>query len=592
MPEQPSRIAILWSFARPHIRTMSLGLILALAGSAAGLASPMVTKWVLDSLADSASLSGPILVLVGLLVVGSVISLWQWILLGTLAERIVLEARSGMVRRFLGARVGEITSRPTGELVTRVTSDTILLREAASSSLVGLINGAIMLVGSLILMGVLDLPLLGTTMIAVVIVVALFVLLMPGIGKAQEQAQASVGRLGGILESALRAIRTVKASRAEDRQAEAILIEAEESARHSVRAVRRTAFAWVIAFSGIQIAIIVILGFGAWRVSEGTLEVSSLIAFLLYAFGLMGPITEISQNLTTLQSGLAAAGRIREVSGIEQEADRVPVPSRIADLTTSEALLEFRNVTASYGAELEPAVRNISFEIPRTGHVAIVGPSGAGKTTVFSLILRFIEPDSGEILIDGQPYSSLSHHDIRGHLAYVEQETPIVPGTIRENLLFTHPDATEDEIWKVLHEVRLDEKILSLDEGLDTSLQSSEVSGGQRQRIALARAILRTPDILLLDEATAQVDGITESAIHRCIRDRASRRAVITIAHRLSTVIDADRIIVMDAGHIRAQGSHNELLATDSLYRELVEALRIAGQQAPLRMSEPIATPA
>ncbi len=591
MPEQPSRIAILWSFARPHIPTMALGLLLALIGSAAGLASPMVTKWVLDSLADSNSLSGPILVLIGLLVVGSAISLWQWILLGTLAERIVLEARSGMVRTFLGARVGEITSRPTGELVTRVTSDTVLLREAASSSLVGLINGAIMLVGSLILMGVLDLPLLGTTMIAVAIVVVLFVILMPGIGKAQQEAQESVGRLGGTLESALRAIRTVKASRAENRQAEAILIEAHDSARHSVRAVRRTALAWVIAFSGIQLAIIVILGFGAWRVSEGNLEVSSLIAFLLYAFGLMGPIMEISQNLTTLQSGMAAAGRIREIAGIEQEAGKAIVPATPPASITDAPLLAFRDVSASYGADLEPAVRHVSFDIPRTGHVAIVGPSGAGKTTLFSLMLRFIEPDSGDILIDGQPYSSLSHHDIRGHLAYVEQETPIVPGTIRENLLFTHPDATEDEIWKVLHEVRLDEKILSLDDGLDTSLQSSEVSGGQRQRIALARAILRTPDILLLDEATTQVDGITESAIHRCIRDRASRGAVVTIAHRLSTVIDADRIIVMDAGSIRAQGTHNELLATDSLYRELVEALRIAGEQAPLREPEPVAAP-
>lgn len=592
MPEQPSRMAILWSFARPHVPTLTLGLLLALAGSAAGLASPMVTKWVLDSLADSTSLSGPILVLIALLIVGSIISLWQWILLGTLAERIVLEARSGMVRRFLGARVGEITSRPTGELVTRVTSDTVLLREAASSSLVGLINGAIMLVGSLILMGVLDPPLLGATMISVAIVVVLFVLLMPGIGRAQQEAQESVGKLGGILEGALRAIRTVKASRAEDRQADVILVAANESARHSVRAVRRGAFAWVIAWSGVQMAIIVILGFGAWRVSEGYLEVSSLIAFLLYAFGLMGPIMEISQSLTTLQSGLAAAGRIREVSRIEQETDRALVPATPSAPIGDAPLLAFRNVTASYGTDLEPAVRDISFDIPRTGHVAIVGPSGAGKTTLFSLILRFIEPDSGDILIDGQPYSSLTHHDIRGRLAYVEQETPIVPGAIRENLLFTHPDATEDEIWKVLHEVRLDEKILSLDDGLDTSLQSSEVSGGQRQRIALARAILRTPEILLLDEATAQVDGITESAIHRCIRDRASRGAVITIAHRLSTVMDADRIIVMDAGNIRAQGAHNDLLATDSLYRELVDALRIAGQQAPIAEPEPLATPA
>lgn len=179
-------------------------------------------------------------------------------------------------------------------------------------------------------------------------------------------------------------------------------------------------------------------------------------------------------------------------------------------------------------------------------------------------------------MLDGQPYSALTHHRIREHLAYVEQETPVVPGTIRENLLYTHPDATDAELWDVLREVRLDEKVKSLDDGLDTSLASTDVSGGQRQRIALARAILRTPEILLLDEATAQVDGITESAIQRCIRDRSSRGAVITIAHRLSTVIDADSIIVMEEGRVRDQGPHEELLKRDRLYRELVEALRIA----------------
>lgn len=584
MEQQRSRLAILWSFTRPHWRTVALGLALALVGSATGLASPMVTKWVLDTLAGSGSLSAPILVLVGLLIVGSAISLWQWVLLGTLAERIVLDVRSTMVRRFLGARVGEITSRSTGELITRVTSDTVLLREAASSSFVGLVNGAIMLVGSLVLMGVLDLPLLGTTMVAVVIVVILFVILMPGIAKAQEEAQASVGRLGGTLESALTAIRTVKASRAEDRQAEQVLVDAEESARHSVRAVRRTALAWVIAWSGIQLAIIVILGFGAWRVSEGALEVSSLIAFLLYAFGMIGPITEISQNLTTLQSGLAAAGRIRDVSDMHLEAD-VATASPQRDLPATpapvleDAVIQFQEVSVSYGADLEPAVRDISLAIPARGHIAIVGPSGAGKTTLFSLMLRFIEPDMGVIRFRDRAFTSLTHHQVRRHLAYVEQETPVVPGTIRENLAFTHPDATEDEMWAAIREIRLEDKIRSLPDGLDTSLATSDVSGGQRQRIALARAILRTPDVLLLDEATAQVDGVTESAIQAVIRDRSTRGTVVTIAHRLSTVIDADRIIVLDAGRIRAQGTHRDLLESDTLYRSLVEALRIADHQ-------------
>ncbi len=578
MNEQAARWRILWSFSRPHLPTIALGLVLGLFISAASLAGPMVTKWVLDGLNDETGIRRPILLLLGMLVAGSILALWQWILMGTLAERIVLEARAGMVRRFIGAQVGEIISRPAGELVTRVTSDTLLLREAASSAVVGLVNGVIMLIGSLVLMGFLDLPLLGTTVVAVLVIVVIFVLLMPGIARAQQEAQESVGRLGGTLESALRAIRTVKASRAEDRQAERVIYEAAASADHSIRSVKRTAVAWVVAFAGIQAAIVVILGFGAWRVSEGAMEVSSLIAFLLYAFGMLGPIMDISQNLTTLQSGLAAAGRIREVSDIQLESEtsrRSPSNRAAAEQGPPDVVLEFDQVTVAYGEELEPAVRDVSFTIPHHGHIAIVGPSGAGKTTLFSLMLRFIEPDSGDIRIDGRPYTSLTHRQVRRHFAYVEQETPIVPGTIRDNLLFTYPEATEDEIWDALREVLLDEKVTSLDRGLDTSLLASELSGGQRQRIALARAILRTPEILLLDEATAQVDGITEAAIQRVIRARSLQGAVITIAHRLSTVIDADRIIVMEDGVIRAQGTHDELIATDDLYRELVAALRI-----------------
>ncbi|GAB2617564.1 ABC transporter ATP-binding protein [Streptomyces capparidis] len=590
------RLGILWSFARPHKAALVRALLLALVGSALGLATPMVTKEVIDALGDSSSLARPVGVLLALLVVGSAVSYRQWTLLGALGERVVLEARESMVRRFLRATVPAVTRRPTGELVTRVTSDTVLLREAATGALVGLINGTVMLVGTLVLMAVLDLTLLGTTVAAVAVIGVLFAVLMPGIAKAQQQAQEHIGRLGGALEGTLRAIRTVKVSRAEERTAERIVADARSSAEHGIRAVRREALAWTIAWSGIQLAIIVILGVGAWRVEEGRLEVSSLIAFLLFAFGLMDPITELSQNVTALQAGIAAAERIRQTDDLRIEdpagpADpaRPPRPAPDPDRRGTVPVLELRGVGAAYGPDAEPAVRGVDLAVPRRGHTAIVGPSGAGKTTLFSLILRFLEPTEGELLLDGRPYRDHSHGEIRAKLAYVEQDTPIVPGSIRDNLLLSRPDATDEELRRVLRDVRLAEKVDALEEGLDTPLSSTTVSGGERQRIALARALLRTPDVLLLDEATAQLDGLTEAAVHDCIRSRAATGAVVTVAHRLSTVIDADTIVVMEGGRVRARGRHGALLATDALYRDLVEALRIAGGRAPAAETVPAA---
>ncbi|GAA1648660.1 ABC transporter ATP-binding protein [Actinoplanes couchii] len=570
---------------RPHRRTMALGLFLGLIASAAGLATPMVTKWVLDSFSGGVDLVTPIAVLAALVVAGSVITLWQSILLGTLAERIVLDARTSIIRRYFRARVLDLQARATGELVTRVTADTGLLHQA-SSSIIGLINAGIGLIGTLVLMAVLDLTLLACTLGAVAVVGVLMFLLLPRIGQAQTAAQASVGNLGANLEGALRAIRTVKASRAEGRQGDQIVGNAQDAARHSIRAARVAAAVWTIAWSGINLAVILILAVGAWRASEGLLEVSSLVAFLLYVFQLMGPIGELTQNLTALQAGIAASGRINELESIALEPSSpgsaeaaVPAGSTEAIVPAGSAqttgpaseddgpVLALQGVTARYGPDTSPVLHGLDLEIPRRGHTAIVGPSGAGKTTLFSLLLRFLEPEEGRILLDGRPYTEWSHREVRGRLAYVEQETPVVPGTVGDNVRFTHPDATDAEVREVLRSVRLDE--------LEPALHATDVSGGQRQRIALARALLRTPEVLLLDEATAQVDGLTEAAVQACIQEHARRGAVVTIAHRLSTVLDADRIVVVEDGQIRAQGTHPELYESDDLYRSLVEALRI-----------------
>ncbi|HYH30980.1 MAG TPA: ABC transporter ATP-binding protein [Pseudonocardia sp.] len=440
-PAPPSGLRILRSFARPHLRTLLLGLVLALAGSATSLATPLVTKWVLDALDASASLAAPIGALLVLLVIGAVIWIGEWILLGTLGERVVRTARESMVRRFLRATVPGISRRPPGELVASVTSDTVLLREAVASGLVGIANGVVMLVGTLVLMAVLDPVLLATTVAAVALVIVLFAVLMPGIATAQERAQEHLGRLAGVLETALRAIRTVKASRAEERQAAAVLEHADESMRHSVRAVRREAVAWTISWSGIQLAIILILGVGAWRVGAGLLEVSTLIAFLLYAFGLIEPIMELSENLTALQSGIAAARRIGQVEELDVEAAGAPRPGAPAPegaVGAVGAVLELRGVTAAYGPGRAPAVDGVDLVVPARGHTAIVGPSGAGKTTLFALLLRFLEPQHGEILLAGRPYREQAPGEVRARLAYVEQETPVVPGTIGDNLRF-HP---------------------------------------------------------------------------------------------------------------------------------------------------------
>jgi ATP-binding cassette subfamily B protein len=573
-PTPPRRWALLWTYVRPHRRPLVVATVLGLVGTSAELVGPLVTRTVLERLGTGQPVTGPVLLLVGVLLAGTAIGYLQTVLLGTIAERIVHRARTSMLAHVLGSRIDAFGTRTGGEMASRVTSDTTLIREASTTSIVYLVNGAVSLVGTLALMAYLDAALLGVSLGVLVVGAGLAMALMPRLARLQQQVQEHLGRLGGRLDGLVRSLRTVKASRAEQRELARLGGDVDSAAALGVRAVRLQAAAWTLTGMAVNLVVLVVLGFGAYRVSSGALDVPTLVAFLLYVFGLMWPVMMLTMSITSLQSGLAAATRIEEVAGLPQEQDLATAGDHGAGHGDGPVLVLDR-VRFRYGPSSAPALDDVSLVVPRRGHTALIGPSGAGKTTVFALLLKFLHPESGSVRLDDRPYDDWTTGAVRARIGYVEQDTPVVPGTVRDNVTHARPDADDDAVWAALQTVRLDDKVRSLPDGLDTEVSTTTLSGGERQRIAIARALVTRPDVLLLDEATAQLDGLTERAVADGVRELAERGSVVSIAHRLSTVMDADQIVLLDGGTVRAVGTHHQLLATDSLYADLVAALRI-----------------
>ncbi|MEV7006070.1 ABC transporter ATP-binding protein [Streptosporangium sp. NPDC051022] len=572
MPETASW-RLLVTYVRPHKAALLLGGVLSLVGSFAGLAMPLLAKTVIDAFGANRSLLGPVLGLTAAVLVGAAVGALGRYVLERMGEGVVFSARRSLVSRMLRLRVSEVDRLKPGDLLSRVTSDTTLLRAVFTEGVVEMVSALFMLVGAVVMMVLMDGLLLLITLGVLVLVGSLVGLVMPRIRRASTQAQVAVGEMGAVLDRVLQAFRTVKASGAENREIATVDAAAREARDRGVAVAWWTSIAGISAWVAAQLAFVAVLGVGGARVASGALEVSSLIAFLLYLFYLVAPIGQLVQGFTQMQNGLAAVKRIREIEELpaEEIADRSRESDRSREAGTAPAGVTFDGVVFRYGDDRPVVHDGVSFEIPAGGMTALVGPSGAGKSTVFALLERFYEQQAGTIEVDGRDIRRWPLSDLRAALGYVEQDAPVLDGTLRENLVFAAPDVGEADIRRVLSLTRLEDLVARLPEGLETKVGHRGVmlSGGERQRVAIARALLRKPRLLLLDEATSQLDAVNELRLREVIAEVARETTVLVIAHRLSTVTGADRIVVMEGGGVRAVGTHGELLADDDLYREL-----------------------
>ncbi|GGO00742.1 putative ABC transporter ATP-binding protein [Microbispora rosea subsp. aerata] len=574
----PSTWSLLYAHLRPHKWVVAAGALITFAGALLALAQPIVAKMFLDALAEGRTVTWLLVLLAGLLVGGAALGAAGMYLVERCAETIVLTARRRMVSRLLRLRLDVVDRIPPGDLLSRVTADSTQLRSAATSNLVDLVIGAFQLLGMVVIMAYLDLTLLGVVLGVLVVIGGAAATLLPRIRQASLHAQEALGVMGSILERALGAFRTVKASGAEGREAAVIDAAATDAWRRGLSAARWMSVAGISTGLVVQVSFLLVLGVGGARVAAGGLPLSSLIAFLLCLFYLTGPITQLTNGASGLQMGIGAARRVKEVDDLPVE----PVSEESGTPVTAAGGLSvsFRNVSFGYGDE--PLLRDLTFDVPATGLSAVVGPSGTGKTTMFSLLERFYEPQTGRVEVGGRDVRDWPLPELRSVIGYVEQDAPVLAGTLRDNLLLAAPDASEEELREVIALARLQPLIDKLPQGLDSPVghRGMTLSGGERQRIAIARALLRRPKILLLDEATSQLDAVNELALRDVIADVARTTTVIVIAHRLSTVTGADRILLLESGRMRALGTHTELVGSDELYRTLATTQLLADEVA------------
>ena len=553
---------------------MAAAAALSLVAAVGALAQPALVARVIDVVGSGEPLLPAVSLLVVVLLAASALSAFQQFLLQRTAEGVVLTTRELLADRLLRLPVAEYDRRRTGDLMSRVGADTTLLRATVTSGVVDVAGSVVLAVGAVIAMALVDGWLLLLTVVSVAIGVTTAVLASRGVRRLSRQAQEEVGAMTAAVERALSAVRTIRASGATTREVAAVGGSARRAFDAGVRVARLEALVSPAGSIAVQGAFLAVLGVGGYRVASGSISVAELVAFILYLFLLVMPLGQAIGAWTQLQTGLGALARIQEILALAPEEDeRAERPAAAVVPRVGAPLLELDDVSFAY-PDGTPVLRGVSLQVPAGSRVALVGPSGAGKSTILALIEGFYPVGSGAVRWAGTDVRETPRAALRARLGYVEQEAPVLAGTVRDNLLLTRPDATDPELWAVLADVGLTEVVRRSPRGLDVLVGDEGVllSGGERQRLAIARSLLARPELLLLDEPTASLDARNEGLLRETLAAAAADRALLVVAHRLSTVLDSDQIVVLDQGRVVASGTHAELVDSSPLYRELAAA--------------------
>ncbi|MDT0382616.1 ABC transporter ATP-binding protein [Streptomyces sp. DSM 42041] len=561
--------------AARHRLLLGGGIVLGLLGAAASLAQPWLIGRLVEAVAGDESLAWPIALIALMFTADAVFAAGHAYLIGRAGENIVHDMRQLLVGRLLRADTAAFARLDRGDVFTRVVTDTSSARIPLSQALAQIVTHGFTVVGGMTLMALIDWRLLLLTVGCLGGASLVSLVLARRVRRASLTNREDTGAFGSGVQRVMSALSTVKAFRAEQRESERVGGLADTARRSGARVHAYSAMFTPAMNVGTQLSLAVVIGWGMTRVATGSMPLADLTAFVMYLFYLVSPLVLLFLAIGQLQQGRAAITRVSELAAVPQEeagpAEPV-VPARAPHAGPGPApAVRFDHVSFGYGEDAD-VLRDVTFTVPERGLTAIVGPSGAGKTTVLQLIERFYRHSSGTVQVGGTDVAAMPLDRLRGMIGYVEQQSSLMRGTVRDNLTYAAPDASDDDIARAVTLAGLRDVLAALPDGLDTELGEAGhgLSGGQAQRLAVARALLTRPRVVLLDEASSHLDSNAEAALRDALAGVAADCAVVTVAHRISTIAEAERILVLEDGRIRADGTHHDLLATDDLYRRLV----------------------